>query len=71
MTIKIPDTERLVCADILQRQQLGLKKYGTSVANNPLTLRQWLQHALEETLDQAVYLKRAIQELDRNEDDGK
>ena len=69
MTTQIPDTETLVAADIQQRQALGLKKYGTSVANNPLTLRQWLQHAYEETLDQAVYLKRSIQEIDSREDD--
>jgi hypothetical protein len=61
----------MVCFDIKARQQLGLKKYGMSVANNPLSLRQWLQHAYEETLDQAVYLQRAIQEIDRQGDDFK
>lgn len=60
----IEDTEALVCVDIRYRQQLGIKKYGTTVAKNPLELRQWLQHAYEEVLDQAVYLKRAMQEID-------
>lgn len=69
MAIEIPDTERLVAGDILLRQELGLKKYGVSVANNPLTQRQWAQHAYEEALDLAVYLKRLIQEFDRREDD--
>ena len=32
---------------------------------NPLTLRDWLQHALEESLDHAIYLQRAIEELDK------
>ena len=58
------DTEAIVCVDIRYRQQLGIKKYGTTVAENKLTTRQWLQHAYEECLDQAVYLKRLIQELD-------
>lgn len=58
-------TEARVCADIAMRQQLGLKKYGTTIENNPLTLREWLQHAYEECLDQANYLKRAIEELDK------
>ena len=58
-------TEAEVCADIARRQQMGINKYGTTVADNPLTLREWLQHALEEALDQAVYLKRAIAELDK------
>ena len=62
----INDTEAIVCVDIRYRQQLGLNKYGTTVANNPLTRKQWLQHAYEECLDQAVYLKRLIQELDQD-----
>lgn len=52
-----------VCRDIAERQRKGISKYGTTVAENPLELREWLQHAYEEALDQAVYLKRAIQEL--------
>lgn len=63
MTIK--DTETEVCADIKRRQELGIAKYGTTVAQNPLELRQWLQHSYEEQLDNAVYTKRAIQELDK------
>ena len=58
-------TEAKVCADITKRQQFGLSKYGVSVQDNPLSLRQWLQHAYEETLDKAVYLRRAIEELDK------
>ncbi|WP_310637283.1 hypothetical protein [Delftia acidovorans] len=56
--------EALVCDDIAQRQALGIAKYGTTVAENPLELRQWMQHAYEEALDQAIYLRRAIAELD-------
>lgn len=52
-----------VCNDIAARQRKGVAKYGLTVADNPLTLKEWLQHAYEETLDQAVYLKRAITEL--------
>lgn len=57
--------EAQVCADIARRQQLGIAKYGTTVADNPLELWQWLNHAYEETLDQAIYLKRAIDEIER------
>ena len=60
-------TEARVCDDIKNRQQVGIRKYGTTVCENPLTLRQWLQHAYEETLDQAVYLKRAIEEMDKQQ----
>jgi hypothetical protein len=60
------DTEAQVCADILARQRMGIAKYGTTVSANPLMLGQWLQHAYEECLDQAVYLKRSMQELEKN-----
>lgn len=56
--------EAKVCADIAARQRMGLLKYGTTVADNPLSLKKWLQHAYEECLDQAVYLKRAIREME-------
>ena len=61
------DTEQQVCTDIMARQRLGVAKYGTTVADNPLSLRAWLQHAYEECLDQAVYLRRAITEIDKKE----
>ena len=66
-TPKRPDIEQQVCQDILRRQKLGIAKYGTTVAENPLELRAWLQHALEECLDQAIYLKRAIAAIDEQE----
>jgi hypothetical protein len=62
------DTEKLVVMDILTRQSMGIKKYGQTAAQNPLPLRAWLQHAYEEVLDQAVYLKRAIQQIDVDEE---
>jgi hypothetical protein len=62
--------EAAVCEDIARRQRVGMNKYGISVADNPLDLRQWLNHAYEECLDQAVYLKRSIAELDRQNDPG-
>ena len=56
--------ELLVCQDIASRQAKGMAKYGTTVANNPLPLKEWLQHAYEEHLDACVYLKKAIEELE-------
>ena len=59
--------EAEVCADIARRQQMGINKYGTTVADNPLSLRQWLTHQYEELLDAAIYCKRAIAEIDAQE----
>lgn len=64
MKIEPTGIESMVCEEIARRQQMGIAKYGTTVADNPLTLREWLQHAYEETLDKAVYLRRAIAEID-------
>jgi hypothetical protein len=61
--------EALVCEEISRRQQFGINKYKTTVADNPLSLRDWLQHAFEEALDMSIYLKRAIVELESKEAD--
>lgn len=57
--------EARVAADIAARQRVGIIKYGTTVADNPLPLREWLEHAYQEALDLPIYLKRAIEEIDR------
>jgi hypothetical protein len=57
-------TEARVCADIAERQKRGISKYGATVEQNPLSMRQWLQHLYEEKLDACVYIKRIIEELD-------
>ncbi|MGG3810936.1 hypothetical protein ABEV34_04705 [Methylorubrum rhodesianum] len=53
-----------VRADLLSRSQVGIAKYGVTLARTDLSLRDWLQHAYEEHLDAANYLKRAILEID-------
>ena len=57
-------TEARVCEDIAARQQLGIKKYGTTVEDNPLTLLEWLRHSYCEKLDDIIYMRRAIEELE-------
>ncbi len=57
-------TESRVCDDITERQALGIAKYGTTVEGNQASFREWLQHAYEEALDLAIYLKRSIEKLD-------
>lgn len=53
---------------LLQRSKFGLQKYGTTIAENPLELRAWLQHALEEALDMANYLQAAISKIDKEQE---
>lgn len=65
----VQGTEARVCDDIAQRQRRGISKYGTSVEGNPLPLKAWLQHAYEEHLDAAIYLRRALEQLEREDPD--
>lgn len=53
--------------DLLNRSKVGIKKYGVTLNEANLKLSEWLQHAYEECLDQANYLKAAINKLnDKN-----
>ncbi len=54
-----------VRADLLSRSQVGIRKYGVTLARDDLSLRDWAEHAMHEALDQALYLKRIIMELDK------
>ncbi|KAF1678590.1 hypothetical protein [Bacillus sp. SKDU12] len=56
-----------VISKLNAQQEKGLAKYGQPVQVSAYDLRGWLQHALEETLDHAVYLEAAIQSLDDNQ----
>ena len=60
----VTGTEARVCRDIARRQQMGINKYGTTVADNPLQVRAWLEHAYEEALDMAIYIRRTLEEID-------
>lgn len=50
--------------DLKVRSEVGIKKYNTTLDRTDIDLKGWLQHAYEETLDKALYLKRAIRELE-------
>lgn len=68
---KSPDSNvEKVREQLLMRSIVGLKKYGVTTDRTDLDLRDWLQHALEETLDKAVYLQAAISLIDRTRNHG-
>lgn len=46
--------------DLKRRSELGIKKYGTTLDRDDLTEVEWLNHAYEECLDKALYLKKLI-----------
>lgn len=52
---------------LLQRSHIGIKKYGETLKDSPASLKEWLNHALEETLDNANYLRAAIVKIEEQE----
>jgi hypothetical protein len=58
--------EARVCQDIAARQRLGVAKYGRTLAEQPIDLSGFLVHAYEGCLDQAIYLKAAIERLEND-----
>ena len=49
-----------VQSDLQARSERGIAKYGTTLDRTDLTEKDWLQHAYEEALDLALYLKKLI-----------
>jgi hypothetical protein len=49
-----------VIEDLNSRSILGVNKYRTTLDRKDLSRKDWLQHAYEECLDQANYLKKLI-----------
>jgi hypothetical protein len=50
--------------DLLDRSEAGIKKYNNTLDREDLDLVDWLQHAYEEMLDGALYLKRAKKDIE-------
>lgn len=60
----VSETYEGIVDDLLTREQMGIKKYGTNVDNAPLSDKEWMQHAYEEALDFSVYLKRLMRQYE-------
>ena len=52
-----------VMAKYAERSATGLKKYGTPLTRNDLTLDQWLTHLQEELMDATLYLERIKKDI--------
>ena len=59
VTIDNKDTVVYRIASLLRsRSETGIRKYGTTLDRTDLEVKQWIDHAIEECLDQALYLQR-------------
>ena len=57
-----------VIMDLKIREERGLATYGTTMDRKDLSKQEWLQHAYEEALDLAQYLKKEITTLNTVQD---
>ena len=55
-----------VMLDLRAREKMGVEKYGVSVDKAELNTLQWMQHAYEESLDHAIYMKKIILQAHRD-----
>ena len=58
-----------VITDLKTREAKGIETYGTTLDRTDLTRSEWLQHAYEEALDLALYLKKLKIEEDARKQD--
>lgn len=50
---------------LLDRSNVGIKKYGVTLDREDLSLIEWLEHTKQEQMDSVLYLEKAIQQLKR------
>lgn len=56
-----------VCAKMVSRSTVGLRKYGTNLERKDLSFLDWLNHAQQEAMDFANYLEVLIQKETEND----
>jgi hypothetical protein len=66
VTIDNKDTVVYRIAHLLRsRSETGIRKYGTTLDRTDLEVKQWIDHAIEESLDHALYLMKIKDELNK------
>ena len=52
-----------VMAKYAERSETGLRKYGTTLDREDLTLEDWIKHLQEELMDATLYLERIKKDI--------
>lgn len=52
-----------VIGSFIERSNIGVNKYGTTLDRNDLSVLDWIQHAQEEHMDAILYLEKLKHEL--------
>jgi len=60
-------TKDLIVLNVLKkfndRSLIGINKYNTTLDDNKLELKEWLQHLQEELMDACNYIEKIINEI--------
>ena len=63
--MKIPSkTTDALISELIQRDHDGLNKYGVTIDRDDLKASEWVQHAIEEQIDNLKYMKRLKDKLE-------
>jgi hypothetical protein len=54
-----------IAALLKTRSETGIRKYGTTLDRTDLSVKQWIDHAIDEALDHALYLQKLKDELNK------
>lgn len=57
---KMSRIEDDVCKKIKARSEVGKEKYGVTMEQEVLSIREWLVHLQEELMDAAVYVEKLL-----------
>ena len=49
-----------------RRSELGMRKYGTTLEENPIHVLEWLQHLQEELMDATLYIEKLKSEINES-----
>lgn len=63
---KLNNTDSIILETIdnfLMRGAIGYNKYGTTMDRNDITVIEWINHAIEEQMDNILYLTKLKKEL--------
>ena len=63
MTREIKVTDSIVDSIIdkfVERATIGQEKYGTDLDRSDLSLEDWLEHSIQEKLDDILYMQKAL-----------
>jgi hypothetical protein len=56
--VKLDPIVESVVNQLRDRSEVGIKKYGTTLDDNNLSIKEWIEHAKQEAMDFVLYLEK-------------